>query len=353
VPSAPDHRIFIERLLIATGFVLVLAVLWSLKHLLVLVIGAAVIAILLRALADPIMRWTGLGTRGSALLATLLIASVVGLAIWLFGVQIASQFSRLGEAIPEAWRNLNEQLASMPMGNELIAMAETVTSDRQGLVERFGSLLRLIGDAISSLVLIVFGAIFFAAQPQLYRQGLLFLFPKHRRPLLDEAIGDAGRALRLWLQGQLISMVIVGVLTGIGLWLAGVPAPLALALIAGITEAIPYIGPIIAAIPGLLIALLEGPETALWALAVYVLVQQVEGNTVQPIVQRQMVTLPPALTLFSLVAGGLLFGLIGLIFAAPLLVIAYVLVKRLYVQEALGTPTSIPGRNEGSESENE
>src|SRR5690606_38012156 len=93
-------------------------------------------------------------------------------------------------------------------------------------------------------------------------------------------------------------------------------------------------------------ALLEGPETLLWALLVYVVVQQIEGNTLTPLVHRKMVNLPPALTLFSIIAAGLIFGVIGLIFATPLLVVIYVLVKRLYVREALGTYTPIPGEDD-------
>jgi predicted PurR-regulated permease PerM len=149
--------------------------------------------------------------------------------------------------------------------------------------------------------------------------------------------------LRLWLIGQAISMIVVGLATGIGLWLAGVPSAVALGVIAGLTEAVPYVGPIVGSIPGLLVALTVGPETAFWALVVYVIVQQLEGYALLPIIQRRMVSLPPALTLFWIMAAGLLFGALGVVFAAPILVVIYVLVKRLYVREALGTPTRIPG----------
>ena len=97
-------------------------------------------------------------------------------------------------------------------------------------------------------------------------------------------------------------MLIVGVLTGVGLWLAGVPSPLALGLLAGLADIVPYAGPVAAAVPGLLLALLQGPETAFWALVVYIIVQQIEGNLILPVVQRHMVTLPPALTIFSIIA---------------------------------------------------
>lgn len=338
-----DYWPFIARLLILAAFILLFTLLWALRGLLILVVGAVVFAVLLRVLADPLMRLTGLGTRASALLAVLIILALLGLLGWTFGGQIVGQFNQLGTAIPDAWGNLARQIATLPMGEELLASMNAMLSDHDSIANWIGRALLALGDALTAMLLVFFGAIFIAAQPRLYRQGMLKLLPSESRPLAGEAMDDAGRALKLWLLGQLISMVVVGVLSGVGLWLAGVPSALALGIIAGLTEGVPYLGPIAAAIPGLLLALLQGPETALWALLVYVIVQQVEGNTLVPIVQRQTVSLPPALTLFAIIAAGMLFGLVGVIFAAPLLVIVFVLVKRLYVRESLGTPTPIPG----------
>jgi predicted PurR-regulated permease PerM len=152
----------------------------------------------------------------------------------------------------------------------------------------------------------------------------------------DLAVG-LEEALRGALSGEL------SLLTGLGLWLVGVPSPLALGLIAGLLEIIPYAGPIISAVPGLILALTQSPTEALWALLVYVVVQQIEGNILMPVVQKKAVSLPPALTVFGVVAAGILFGIPGLTFAGPLLVVAFVLVKRLYVRGALGTSTPVPG----------
>jgi predicted PurR-regulated permease PerM len=200
-----------------------------------------------------------------------------------------------------------------------------------------------VGSGLLDLILILVGGIFFAAQPLQYRDGFLKLLPPYWRPPVGEALDDSGRALRLWLRGQLISILLVGSLTWLGLALAGVPAAFALGTIAGCLEVVPYVGPIVSAIPGLLLAVAVAPETALWAMIVYVGVQQVEGNVIQPLVQNKVVMLPPAVTLFGMVAAGLLFGLLGVLFAAPGAVVAYVLLKRLYVREILHTPTSVPG----------
>jgi predicted PurR-regulated permease PerM len=156
-----------------------------------------------------------------------------------------------------------------------------------------------------------------------------------------------GGALRLWLLGQLASMVIVGVLTGVGLWLVGLPSPFVLGLLAGLAEFVPIIGPILAAIPGLVLALSYGTEMVVWVLAVYVIVQQIESYVILPVVQRKAVSLPPALTLFAVVAMGVLFGPLGLLFATPLTVVAFVLVKKLYLVDALHERTEIPGERSG------
>jgi predicted PurR-regulated permease PerM len=188
------------------------------------------------------------------------------------------------------------------------------------------------------------GGLYLAAQPDVYRHGLLLLFPPgDGRKRLADTIDASGKALRRWLLGQLLAMIFVFVLTGLGLWAIGLPAALALALLASLAEFVPIIGPIVAAIPALLIALAEGWQTALWTLLLYVAIQQVESNLITPLVQHRVVSLPPAVTLFALVAFGLLFGSLGVLFATPLAVVIFVGVKKLWVRETLGEPTELPG----------
>lgn len=206
-----------------------------------------------------------------------------------------------------------------------------------GFVGQIGNLLTSVFGALAYTLLVIAGGVYFAAQPQLYRSGILYLFPKRKRPLIGSALDDTGEAIKRWLLGTLFSMGLIGTLTGIGLWLLGVPSPVALGLLAGLLEFVPLIGPIAAAIPAILIAFTQSPELALWTLGLFIVIQQLEGNIVQPIVQQYAVDLPPALLLFSVVAGGYLFGIVGILFAAPLTVAAYMLVRRLYVVEALDT----------------
>jgi predicted PurR-regulated permease PerM len=140
-----------------------------------------------------------------------------------------------------------------------------------------------------------------------------------------------GTTLQWWFVGRFASMAVTGVLTGIGLWIAGVPMALALGFIAGLLAFVPFVGPIVAAIPGLLVGWVQGPMTALYALIVYVVVQALEGNLITPVIQKKAVAVPPALLISGQLLLGSLFGAWGLLWATPLIVVTMVIVKMLYL----------------------
>jgi predicted PurR-regulated permease PerM len=197
-------------------------------------------------------------------------------------------------------------------------------------------------ESVAGFVLIVVGGIYLAAAPQTYRRGLIALFPERWHGIITSTVDDSSFALSRWLRAQLIAMLLIGAMTGLGMWLVGVPSPLALGLIAGATEFIPIVGPIVGAIPALLLASGLGWETTLYALAVAVFVQQLENNLIMPFVVGRVVELPAAVGLFATVAMGLLFGPLGLLLGYPLAIVADVAIRRLYVREALGKRVEIP-----------
>jgi predicted PurR-regulated permease PerM len=186
---------------------------------------------------------------------------------------------------------------------------------------------------VTDLVLVIIAGVYFAAQPSLYRNGLLRLVPEGSRGRLTEALEEAGASLRKWLVGTGLAMIGMGVLIAVGATLLGLPAPMALGLLAGLAEFVPIVGAIVSAIPGLLLAGTKGTDTLLWTLVFYVAAHQFEGHVLIPLIQRRVVSVPPALTLFSVLAFGLLFGPLGVILATPLAVVVMVLVKRLYLHE--------------------
>ena len=338
--TSGDERQFIRRVLIVLALVALLYLLWQLRTLVLMLFGAGVVATIFRALADSMRKHLGLPDAVAVALSVLLLFGSVAAVVALFGAHIAAQVHTLTEAVPAAWRSFEQQIHDMGFGEQLAGIIE---STRAGGGGNMGRLVMSIGGGMADTLIVIFGGVFLAAQPKFYQVGAIKLIPAAKRALVSEAMQDSERALRLWLRAQLIAMIVVGTLTGVGLWLIGVPSALALGLLAGLLEFIPFAGPIIASIPAILLALVVGPELALWTIALYVVIQQLEGNLLQPLLQQYAVDLPAVVLLFSLLGFGMLFGTLGIILAAPLTVVCYVMVKRLYVQEALGTATPIPG----------
>ena len=231
-------------------------------------------------------------------------------------------------------------------GEQLRQLMESVRS--QSGPSALGRLILSLGSGLADLLVVLVAGIFLAAQPRFYAGGAIKLVPSSKRKLVGEAMDESENALRLWLKGQLLAMLVVGLLVGLGLWALGMPSALALGLLARLLEFVPFAGPLIAALPAVLLSLAVGPDMALWVVLLYFAVQQFEGYVLTPLVQQYAVDLPGVVLLFSLIGFGTLFGTLGLILAAPLTVVSYVLVKRLYVVEALHTPTPIPGDKKAS-----
>lgn len=336
--SSGNEIRFVRRVIVTLALTALAIAIWHLRELLMLVFGAVVLATLFRALSEPLRRMLRLPDWAALTLAVALIVAAIGAAVVAFGPEIGAQVRGLVRNLPAAWQSLEDRISAFGIG----PLPDSPPVLR-GIWSNLGRFALSLGGALVTALLIIAGAIYFAAQPGLYRSGLVMLFPEHRRPLVDEALGDSGRALMLWLRGQMITMSVVGTLTGLGLWLIGMPSALALGLLAGLLDFVPFIGPITAAIPALLIAFNISGEMFLWTLALYVVVQQLEGNFLYPLVQSYEVGIPPALLLFALIAAGALFGWPGVLLAAPLTVVSYVLIKRLYVREVLHTPTEVPG----------
>jgi predicted PurR-regulated permease PerM len=338
------HRLFIERLVIAIAIFGLAFLFWALRGLLILVFGAVLVAVILSLVAYPLRNRLRFPGWAALLTAVVAVIGVFAIAILLFGQQAAEQASTLKEAIPRAWEALLQRLEPLGLAEPLRQSTAGMQGDGGGgILTGVGRFVMSVGGGIADAVLVIVGGIYLAAQPRLYRAGLLKLFPPGSRAKVEQALDDSWTVLRLWLAGRLISMLFIGSLTALGLWILGIPGWLALGVIAFILEFVPFVGPILAAVPAILLALALDPVTALWVAALYLGIQQLEGNVIEPIVQQRAVDLPPALLLFSIVAGGFVFGPPGVIFAAPLTVVLFVMVKRLYVRDALGTATEIPG----------
>jgi predicted PurR-regulated permease PerM len=344
VSSAPQSKeaIFVRRVLIVVAITAGVLLLWQLRQVVVLLFGAVMVATIFRAIADLFERHLRLPERIAVLLSVLLVVGIIAGVIWAVGSQVSAQSLSLADTLPRAAQILDDRLMSMGLGRPVAMWMHNMHSG--GLIgANLEGFVSSVTVSAASFLIVFFGGIFLAAEPRLYGIGLIKLIPPARRRLVAEAMEESDHALRLWLKGQLWAMILIFLMTWGGLWLLGVPSALTLALISGVLEFIPYAGAITSAVPAIMVALVQGPELAVWVVGLYIIVHHVEAYLIQPLIQQFAVEIPAVITLFALLAFGLLFGILGILLAAPLAVVSYVLVKRLYVIEALDTPTPIPG----------
>lgn len=340
--QASDEK-FVRKVLIVFALAALAALIWALSDLLLLIFAAIIIAVVLRAVGGLIQRVLPVRDSLAVVLALLAILGILILVIFLFGATLASQTSELIGRLPAAWTGIKALLSSYGWGDDLLKQMDSL-GDYMG---EFAAQVPLVAIGIAGVIanvgLAIVGGVMLAMEPGAYRDGTLMLIPKSGRPNATRAVNATGHALTGWLAAQLVSMIIIGTLTGIGLWIAGIPSALGLGLFAGLAQFVPVVGPVVSAIPGLMISATTDWNTFMWAAIVYVGVQQVEGNLVTPYVQKHIAGIPMALALFSIVAFGVLFGPLGVILATPLTLVALVLVKSLYLRDALGEKVHLPG----------
>ena len=365
-PHVSSDRAFVRRVLIVLLLGGVAAALWMSSHALILLFGAILFAVILRGLAGLLLRLAPrLPDTVAVGIVLVLFLLVIAGCLLLFGAQISEQFGKVAQQLPSGLTQVEQWLRQTEWGHRLLefsggglplsggngpaagagdgVMGGGAPDAVGWLVRQAGQALLLVANGLAGLVVVFFGAVFLALQPGLYRSGLEKMVPKDRQAQVDRAMDRSGNALWLCAAGQLFEMIIIGVLTGVGLWLLGVPAPLALGIIAGLLEFIPFAGPILAAIPGVLLALTVSPTLALWTALFYLILQQLEGNVILPLVQRRAVSLPPVMAIFALLVAGALFGAIGVLFAVPMAVAVLTLVQDLYVKDGLHREVHVAG----------
>lgn len=327
----------------AVGQAAILAVaallLWRLADVLLMAFGAVLTAILLHALARPLTLRLKAPRSVALGLSVLALGAAVAGSLWLFGQQAVVQLAALGDLVPRAWDAIREPLSRSPLGAYALDDLERLRHANGWVVDTASRMLRGSASAGAAAVIVLFAGLYIAFHPGTYLGGLLRLVPPAARPRTAVVLGACGEALNRWLLGQLASMVMVGVSVGLGLWAVGAPSPLALGVIAGLAQFVPVVGPMAAALPGLVVSAGVGGETLFWTAAVYVGAAQVEANLVTPLLLRQMVELPMAVTLFAVLAMGVLLGPLGVLFATPLAVVVYVVVRQVYVEDVLGDRT--------------
>jgi predicted PurR-regulated permease PerM len=275
----------------------------------------------LLARALPLPRWVLL------LIVVVLVIAFVSGVFYLTGIQIAQQIEELRGRLSEQTERVTGFIASLgltPGASDLSGMAQQAL----GSVGRLTSAVGTVLGAVGSLVMVMTIGLFIAIEPRLYERGLQWMIPVGARDEFAVTLARMARTMRVLLAGRLLGMVFEGVLTGILLWIAGVPMAMLLGIITGILAFVPNIGAFVSGVLMISVGFSAGTDQGLWAIAVYFGVQTFDGYVLIPLVAKRTVDLPPALTLSAQILASTLFGVLGLALADPMVAMIKVALER-------------------------
>jgi predicted PurR-regulated permease PerM len=352
-----SDKSFAERVLIVIGFCLLaflLAILFYYTFdVLLLIFAAALLAIFLRGLSDVIGSFVKLSELARIIIVIIALVAVVGGAIALLAPSIAEQVAHLRDELPRSAAAAAAYISKFGWGkailDQLPSIADVINSSR--LLTSVGGIFTSTVGAVGNFFITLLLAVYFAISPSYYTDGFVKLFPIPNRKRVVEILSAIGETLRWWLIGKACSMLFIGLLTWIGLSILGVPLALTLGLIAGLLSFIPNFGPILSAVPAMLIAFVDRPITAVYVGGLFILVQLIESNIVTPLIEKETVELPPGLTIMFQLALAVLVGGLGLVLATPILAVVMALVQMVYIEDVLGdydTEMSREGRDGNS-----
>lgn len=334
--DGPVTMRFVAKATLLVIALLALSILaWAARDILFIAFSAVLVASFLSILIEPLEGW-GVPRPVAAVLTVIVVLGAFTAVILLTWPTLQDQAGQIRERLPEAigrirgW--LTEQSSALSgslgqAGDEMEdQLRERMRGEVAGMVGGTLPLLNTALGAVSGLFLVLFAGVFLAASPSVYAKGLAGLLPGVPEARTHATLAAIGRTLRKWLQATALSGLIILVLSTIGLTLLGVPAALALGVIAGVMAFVPYVGPILSAIPAVAMAFVAGPDKALWVIVLYAAIQAVESNLLQPLLMKGLVKLEPALTILFQAMMATLFGFLGLLLAVPILATAKVLV---------------------------
>ena len=328
------------RLIIFAVIAFVLLLLWAVPILLVMIAGGFAFAVVLawpvHMMTKYIPHWL------SILIAFAILLFVVILLVVLFVPLFGDQLDSLAESLPSIIDSFDESLRSLLESlyeREFIATPpdETMDSITVYLTDLLGTISEgLLGGALGfvagafNFFLAMIGALFVStgllANDRALKTMFLRFFPRTHRADGRSLWGDLSHVWSHYVAGLGLVIVIQGVATAIALNVIGVPYALALGAFVSVMAVLPTVGAFISAVPAVLIALSVSTETAIWTVILFVIIQQLEGNVLTPLIQGRTLRLPQAVVFLAVVTGGALFGILGILFAVPIVAASRVLI---------------------------
>jgi len=275
-----------------------------------------------------------------ALVYVVVGGAVIVFLLWLIPL-LVSQLTVLAETLPSLGRRVEAFIAGAqaryaqyelpPQVRQVVEEAVVTAQVRllRAVQAAIEGLLRAV-SAVAVLLLAPFLAYYLLRDRDLVRRWVLRMLPMNVRRETLQALAEANRVVSGYIRGQLVVALAVGLLVGAGTWLLGLPFSAILGIVAGVANIIPYFGPVIGAVPAVLLALLESPLLALETVAVFLVIQQIDNLFITPRVLGDHVGLHPLVVIFSLLAGAELFGLPGAVLAVPVVAVGKVFLKHLY-----------------------
>lgn len=306
---------------------------WQIRPAILMAFGAILLALVFNLLTEAVSRIFHLPRGWSFAIATIIIMAVIVLCLSLFGMNLAQQFGQVMQHISAGEASFKAMLRRLGLGTSLVDSGNSLVSSMVGSVVSTGT------GLIEGAVIMLIASIYLAARPKAHRDGAADFFPPDSRKWFLRSVDAVGVMLKEWILGQLVLMVTVGILSTIAVYAIGLPNPIPLGLVAGLTEAVPYLGPWVGAVPALLVALTvsNGFGPVIMTAGAYLGVHVIEGYVVGPLIQRWFVGIPPALMLLGIFIGQLIFGLPGVIFGGPMAVAIFAAIKIVYLKQPVET----------------
>lgn len=324
-------------------FAVALYILWQIHHVLLLAFAAVVFATVINRLIQQLQR-LHLKRGWAVALSVLIILGAIAGIIAFIALTISNQSQQFTELFPQVlgklndWYNQVQELVPFRLTQDVEKLQELLRqlpTSASGGVSGFFSILRNFVALILQLLLVIVVIIMLLANPSAYRHAFVLLFPSFYRQRAEEILSGCEESLVGWFIGILFNMTVITVLSGVGLWLLGIPLPLVNAVLAGLLTFIPNLGPTLSVIPPAILAFSVAPWKAGAVIVLYIAIQQLESDVLTPLVMKHQVTLLPAVTLLTQIAFAAFFGLLGLFLALPIVVVVQVWLKELLVKDIL------------------
>ena len=332
VPDQPLNTRFVQRVLFCLLAVAGAFLAFKLLALWLLIFGAILIATVLRALAEPLIKYARFPPAVAVLAVFVAVVAFISVTFYLFGRELVDQAAIVSAQMPAAVAAIQAKLQATVVGRAVQGQIATLGQQASGALSNLPIIASNVAASMAELLVATIAGITLAIQPGRYRDGIVLLFPTKHHDKLRDGMNAAGQALRGWFTAQFIAMVIVGTLIGVLLSVVGLPSAVALGLLAGIAQFVPLVGQVVSTACGLLLASVLGWDKVAWALVVYVVVAQTEANLISPYVQRRINEIPIVLSLFAVIGFAGLLGPLGVLYAMPITVVLYTLVRKVYLE---------------------